>query len=102
LDGPKSLEQLQIDAETPMPGYNIHHIVEQGPARQDGFSEAQIESPENRVRIPVYKHWKITGWYARPSDQFGGVSPRAFLRNQPWDIRRSVGLKALRDEGVLK
>ncbi|MBL8583374.1 MAG: hypothetical protein JNL61_14260 [Rhizobiaceae bacterium] len=102
LDGPKSLEQLQIDAETPLPGYNIHHIVEQGSARIEGFAESLIEASENKVRIPVYKHWQITGWYARSNPQFGGISPREFLRNEPWDVKRATGLQALRDAGVLK
>lgn len=28
-DPPKSLEQLQKDASSPAPGYDVHHIVEQ-------------------------------------------------------------------------
>ena len=30
-DPPKTLEELQQDAQNPQPGYNIHHIVEQTP-----------------------------------------------------------------------
>lgn len=102
LDGPKSLAELVANAKTPAPGYDIHHIVEQGPARAEGFSQAMIEAPENKVRIPVYKHWQITGWYATKNPEFGGLSPREFLRNERWEAKISVGLKALRDHGVLK
>ena len=37
MDDPKTLEELQRDANSPKKGYHIHHIVEQTPARQDGF-----------------------------------------------------------------
>jgi hypothetical protein len=38
LDAPKALEELQENALSPQAGYNIHHIVEQTPAAQDGFT----------------------------------------------------------------
>ena len=56
LDQPRSLEELQRLVAKPDFGYDIHHIVEQGPARQDGFPEIMIHGRENRVRIPTYKH----------------------------------------------
>jgi hypothetical protein len=36
------------------------------------------------------------------NDEFGGLSPREYLRTQAWDVRRSVGLNALIRFGVLK
>jgi hypothetical protein len=34
-------------------------IVEQTPARKDRFPGSMIDAPENRVRIPTFKHWEI-------------------------------------------
>lgn len=98
----RSLEQLEEDALTPEKGYDIHHIVEQTPAEQDGFPRSQIESTENRVRVPTLKHWQITGWYMKKNGSFGGLSPRTYLRGKSWEERMQVGLMALRDAGVLK
>lgn len=61
FDPPKSLEQLQKEAFEPAPGYDIHHIVEQMPARNAGFPDSLINAPENRVRIPRIRHWRSTG-----------------------------------------
>ena len=51
-DPPRTLEELQQAASTPAVGYDIHHIVEQTPAEQDGFPRSLIDSPENLVRVP--------------------------------------------------
>jgi hypothetical protein len=100
-DPPKTLEELQQALE-PKRGYDVHHIVEQGSAEQDGFPRSQIDAPENLARIPTYKHWDITGWYQTKNDQYGGLSPREYLRGRSWDDRRQIGLKALIDFGVLR
>lgn len=102
LDEPKLLHELREAVENPQPGYEIHHIVEQTPARQDGFSEEQINSPDNLVLIPTYRHWQITAWYARGNKDFGGLSPREFLRGERWEMRVSIGKQALKLYGVLK
>jgi hypothetical protein len=102
LQGPKTLEELNDDAMEPKKGYDIHHIVEQTPARDEGFSNDQIESRENRVRISTLKHWEINGWYSRPNPKYNGLSPRDYLRGKSWDERVEVGRQALIDAGVLK
>ncbi len=101
-DPPKSLEELQQAAFDAKPGYHIHHIVEQKLARDFGFPEAMINGPENRVRIPRYKHEDINGWYSRPNDKFNGLSPRDYLRDKDWPERIKIGLEALRRFEVLK
>lgn len=101
-DPPKSLEELHRDASTPMPGYDIHHIVEQNQAEHDGFSREVIDSPGNLVRVPRLKHQEINSWYQTKNDEFGGMSPREYLSGRNWDVRRSVGLDALKGFGVLK
>lgn len=101
LDDPKSLEELQAAVDEPKAGYDVHHVVEKTPARRDGISDERIEAPENRVRIPRLKHWEITGWYARPNDEFGGQSPRSHLQGADWSERYRIGIRALEDAGVL-
>jgi hypothetical protein len=93
---------LQRDASNPRAGYDIHHIVEQTSAEEDGFSRQTIDSPENLVRIPRWKHWAINSWYQTKNKAFGGLSPRDYLRGKSWEERRRVGLDALVDAGVLK
>lgn len=61
-DAPKSLDELQRRVSTPAKGYDIHHVVEQTPAAQHGFSRSLIDATDNLVRIPTLKHWEITAW----------------------------------------
>ena len=102
LDDPKSLGELQSDVNTPASGYDIHHIVEQTPAEQDGFQRSQIDGPDNLVRIPTLKHWEITGWFNTSNELFGEMSPREYLRGQSWEERKRLGIYALKQHGVLK
>jgi Escherichia/Staphylococcus phage prohead protease len=102
LDPPKSLDELRDAVTTPRAGYDKHHIVEQTPAGQDGYPRSMIEAPDNLVRIPRLKHREINGWYQTPNKDFGGLSPREYLRGRAWDERTQVGLRALRNTGVLK
>jgi hypothetical protein len=101
-DPPRSLEELQQNVVHPQPGYQIHHVVEQASAEEDGFPRSQIDAPENLVRIPTMRHWAINGWYQRGNAIFDGLSPREYLRGRTWDERMQVGLDALEDFGVLR
>ena len=69
---------------------------------QDGYPRSMIEAPENKVRIPTYSHWDINAWYQTKNDDFGGLSPRDYLRGKSWEERKRVGLDALILHGVLK
>jgi hypothetical protein len=102
LDPPNTLKELQEAASTSKKGHDIHHIVEQASAEQDKFPRSMIDGPENRVRIPRYKHWEINAWYGRRSETFGNQSPRDYLRGKDWDERIRVGMQALIKYGVLK
>ena len=102
VDPPKTLEELQDAVSTPARGYDIHHIVEQTPAEQDGFPRSLIDSRENLVRIPTLKHWLITSWFATKNKNFGGLSLREYLRDKSWQERMDLGQRALIEQGVLK
>lgn len=102
IDAPKTLDELQDALRTPGKGYDIHHIVEQTSARQDGFSRVRIDASDNLVRVPTLKHWQITGWYMMRNEEYGGLSPREYLRGKSWEERRAVGLRGLIEHGVLK
>ena len=102
LDPPKSWDELQQNALSPRPGYDIHHPVEQEAAEDAGFPESLIDGPGNRLSVPRLKHWLITGWYMTKNEEFGDVSPRTYLRDKSWDERLRVGRLALIRFGVLK
>jgi hypothetical protein len=101
-DPPRSLDELQQNVANPQPGYQIHHIVEQASAEEDGFPRSQIDAPENLVRIPTIRHWNVNAWYQRSNDDFNGLSPREFLRGRSWEDRYAVGLHAMPIFGVLE
>lgn len=102
FDDPKSLVELRRAVSKPKKGYGIHHIVEKTPAALDGFPRSMIDAPENLVRIPTIKHCEITGWYLTKNKDFGGLSPREYLRRKDWEERLNIGRDALVDHGVLK
>jgi hypothetical protein len=107
LQGPKTLEQLQADAKSPAEGFEIHHIVEQTPAYEAGYSKELIESPRNKVRIPLVKHWELNAWYDTKNEDYkdkagNWLTPRQYLKDKGWLERRKVGLDGLREVGVLK
>lgn len=101
-DAPKTLSELQQNAGQRRPGYEDHHIVEQGAGGREGFSRSQIDGADNVVSVPKYKHHEITGWYNTKNSNFGGLTPREYLRGKSWDEQVRVGLFAMRKFGVLK
>lgn len=101
-DAPKMLSELQQNAGKGRPGYEDHHIVEQGAGRQEGFSRSQIDGADNVVSVPKYKHHEITGWYNKPNKNFGMQTPRNYLRGKDRSEHVSVGHQAMREIGVLK
>lgn len=101
-DAPKTLAELQQNAGNGRPGYEDHHIVERGTGGREGFSRAQIDSADNLVSVPKYKHHEITGWYTKPNKSFGRQTPRNYLRGKDWSEHVRIGHQAMREFGVLK
>ena len=60
-----------------------------------------IDERDNLVRVPTLKHREITSWYQTKNKDFGGLSPRDYLRERSWDERMRVDLDTLIDRGVL-
>ncbi len=94
--------ELKEAAGSPKKGYEIHHVVEQTAAEKAGYDRSKIDNRHNKVRIPTLKHRKITGWYSKPNERLGGVTPRKFLENKNWRERTEMGHYALHKFGVMK
>jgi hypothetical protein len=90
FDEPKTLEELQRAVDEWRSGYDVHHIVEQGPARREGYPEEMINAPENKVRIPRFRHWEINKWYGEKNVRFNLLTPREYLRGKTWKERRWI------------
>lgn len=107
LDGPKSLRDLQSAVDRPRRGTQVHHIVEAQRISQNPESNAKrfpdrIDSRENLVRIPYWKHVEISTWYSTPNDRMADLSPREYLRGKSWDEQYGYGIQILRKFGVLQ
>jgi hypothetical protein len=101
-DPPKTLSELQQNAGKRRPGYEDHHIVEQGAGEREGFSRSQIAGADNVVSVPKYKHHEITSWYNKPNQNFGMQTPRNYLRGKDWSEHVRIGHEAMRTFKVLK
>jgi hypothetical protein len=102
-DPAKTLEELQEPVGSKSQGgYHDHHIVGQHAQNREQFGDSMIDSRQNLVRIPLLKHIDISAWYSKGNENFGGVSPRDYLRDKDWDEQMRVGLDRLRKEKVLK
>jgi hypothetical protein len=101
-DPARTMQELQDAVDEPRPGTEIHHIAERTAAERWGFPRSEIESRENLVRIPTLKHYDITGWYSRPNEKFGGLSPREYLADKSLEERTRVGREVLILYEVLK
>jgi hypothetical protein len=102
-DAPKSLEELHDGVfQADKRGYDIHHIVERASARNDNYPDSVINRADNLVLVPRYKHWEINSWFETPNNDYDELTPRQYLQGKSWDEKRYIGIKALRDVGVLK
>ena len=67
------------------------------------FGRNRIDNYENRVRIPRLKHIEISRFYSKSGNpQFGGLSPRDYLRSMSWNEQMRIGLEILKKFEVLK
>ena len=102
MDPPKSYEELKAASDEPTrEGYQNHHIVGQGDYNSD-IDKALIQSDDNIVRIPEYKHIEINGFYQRPNEKLGGLSPREYLEGKSFEEQLEYGKDVLRQFGVMQ
>src|SRR5258708_36283472 len=102
MDSPKSYEELKAVSDEPTrAGYQNHHIVGQGDYNSD-IDESLIESDDNIVRIPEYKHIEINAYYQRPDPNLDGMAPRDYLKGKSFEEQLEFGKKVLRDFGVMQ
>ena len=94
LDPPKSYEELSANAQIsgPHPGYEDHHIVEQG-RQNDYLDQDQVQSPANVVRIPYYRHKDVQSYYQTPNPNLGGLTPRQYLRGKSYEEHSNSACK---------
>lgn len=56
------------------------------PGRETQALNASIRSlgngRPNLMLVPTLRHWDVTGWYMTRNSEFGGLTPRQFLRDK--------------------
>jgi|SRR5579863_1097939 len=105
FDRPMSLDDLlaRTYSESPpaWPAYEEHHIVEDGP-NEGLIPDSLLQSRRNRVKIPYYIHRDISDFYSTKDDEYGGMTPRDYLRGKSFEEQYRFGLDIMRKFGVLK
>ncbi len=106
LDPPKTFEALQEPPIENAQGYEQHHIVEQNPSNVEKrevvkFGREALDDPSNLVWVPRLRHEQITAFY-NSKPLAGGPTQRAIIGGMDFDQQRAIGLKLLRQAGVLQ
>jgi hypothetical protein len=78
-----------------------HYQSEDPAANSERFKDL-LETRENLVLIPYWKHVEISSWYSTKNKSYGGLRPRDYLRGKSWEEQYIFGIQKLRDFGVLK
>lgn len=83
-------------------GYDYHHIVEQGGANGSDIPQGQLQSTDNIVRIPRLLHEAINAVYGSPAPDAPKLTLREWLRTQPFEVQRAMGIQIMRELGIVK
>jgi hypothetical protein len=102
LEEPKTLQELEGDVSSPRAGFEVHHRAERTSALRDGYPRSVVNGRGNLVLIPTLRHWEVTGWYMKSNRDFGGLTPREYLRGKSWEERQRIGNQAMKLHGILK
>lgn len=81
------------------PGMEWHHIVEQHAANIEKFGPEAIHNTANLMRMEVSIHRKISGYYSRKPEQFGGLRVRDWVKTQSFDDQFDFGVTIVRRFG---
>jgi len=82
----------------PLPGWEYHHIVEQGAAN---VTAAQVNSTDNIVMIPKFLHEEITAEFASRSEA-SGPTLRQSLKNKSFHEQYEAGVDVMRKLGIVR
>jgi hypothetical protein len=91
-------------------GLDYHHVVEQGGANAIKIPAEELHSTENMIPMPRLLHEAISAEYGRAATKYVDptlvkqpyVSLRTWLQTQPYDVQRAVGIKVMKNLGILK
>jgi hypothetical protein len=83
------------------PGYEYHHIVEQGGPSVASFPARELQSTDNIIRIPTLLHQAINAEYSRGTKR-AGLTVRQWLQTQSSSLQREEGIQILRDLGIIR
>ena len=101
-DPAKTLDELQEPVGSKSQGgYHDHHIVGQHAGNRRGSVTTGLTAGKIGCDSPseAHRHQRMV---FEGNDNFGGLSPRDYLRDKDWDEQMRVGLDRLRKQEVLK
>lgn len=84
------------------PGYQYHHIVEQGGANATALPARELQTTDNIIRMPTLLHEAITGLYSKKPDEGQGLTLRAQIRTEGFSKQREQGIQVLQEIGIVK
>ena len=84
------------------PGYQDHHIVEQGGTNGSAFPIQDLQNTENIIRIPTLLHEAVSGVYSKKSEKTGDLTLRFWLQTRDLAEQREEGIEVLKSLGIVK
>lgn len=73
------------------PGRQWHHVVEQTPGNVSRFGTQNVHNTRNLVPLERSVHRRISAFYSSKQPFSGGLTVRAWLRQQPLNAQRRFG-----------
>lgn len=87
------------------PGYQYHHIVEQGGENAKNIPAEQLHNTDNMIFIPTLVHEAINAkMYDKVSPELDktDLTYREWLPKQPYSVQRAAGIHIMRELGIIK
>lgn len=87
------------------PGYQYHHIVEQGGENEKNIPAEQLHNTDNMIFIPTLVHEAINAkMYDKVSPELDktDLTYREWLPKQPYSVQRAAGIHIMRELGIIK
>ena len=87
------------------PGYQYHHIVEQGGENEKNIPAEQLHNTDNMIFIPTLVHEAINAkMYDKVDPELDktDLTYREWLPKQPYSVQRAAGIHIMRQFGIIK